>query len=399
MRKSYRISTMNRRSFLYQSAVSSIGLGLAATAAEPEVGTPIRSDSATAVEWRNRQGDMAYRKLGRTGLMISEVVCGGDPIKLSNYGHIELAIDKGLNYLDMAPMYSRGETEQAFGKLIARPSLRERVFLTTKVSPYTSTRDRMYKEVFDGLPSEKQNAIMKRAAQLRRERFVDKPGYYLEYFSGQGNQLGSAFRSNAMMRDYGHLVEGSRPFRKVIMDSVEGSLKRVGTDHFDVLMCPHGACCKEELESPEIHQTFLELKQQGKVRFLGVTSHNNPAGVLRAASRLGYYDLAMIAYNVINGGYVEESIREAGASGMGVIAMKSANPVARRHRKGLEPIPDWRIQKLQQIVPGDYTVPQKAYIWSLQNPHISAVISDLWNENYVTENLFAAGKRVDLEPA
>ena len=84
---------------------------------------------------------------------------------------------------------------------------------------------------------------------------------------------------------------------------------------------------------------------------------------------------------------------------MGVIAMKSANPVARRHRKGLEPIPDWRIQKLQRIVPGDYTVPQKAYIWSLQNPSISAVISDLWNENYVTENLFAAGKRVDLRLA
>ncbi|MCH8217731.1 MAG: aldo/keto reductase [Planctomycetes bacterium] len=399
MRKLYLARTMNRRSFLYRSAVSSMGLGLAATAAEPETGGQIRPDSGAVFEWRNKQGDMAYRKLGRTGLMISEVICGGDPIALDNYGHIELAIDMGLNYLDMAPMYRRGETEQAFGKLIARPSLRDRVLLTTKVSPYTSARDRMYQDVFDGLPSEKQTAIMKRAAQLRRERFVDKPGYFLEYFSGQGNGIDGAFRSNAMTRDYGHLVEGSRPFRKVIMDSVEGSLKRVGTDHFDILMCPHGACSKEELESPEIHQTFLELKQQGKVRFLGVTSHNNPAGVLRAASRLGYYDVAMIAYNVINGGYVEEAIREAAASGMGVIAMKSANPVARRHRKGLEPIPDWRIQKLQRIVPGDYTVPQKAYIWSLQNPSISAVISDLWNENYVTENLFAAGKRVDLRLA
>ena len=81
------------------------------------------------------------------------------------------------------------------------------------------------------------------------------------------------------------------------------------------------------------------------------------------------------------------------------VFVEMINLRARRHRRGLEPIPDWRIQKLQQIVPGDYTVPQKAYIWSLQNPHISAVISDLWDENYVTENLFAAGKRVDLELA
>jgi len=55
------------------------------------------------VEWRNRQTGMAYRQLGRTGLMISEVICGGDPIKLDNYQHLSLALEMGLNYLDMAP--------------------------------------------------------------------------------------------------------------------------------------------------------------------------------------------------------------------------------------------------------------------------------------------------------
>ena len=41
--------------------------------------------------------------------------------------------------------------------------------------------------------------------------------------------------------EYGHQVEGSPKFRQFIFDSIDGSLKRVGTDHFDILLCPHGA--------------------------------------------------------------------------------------------------------------------------------------------------------------
>src|SRR5438270_9313130 len=110
-----------------------------------------------------------------------------------------------------------------------------------------------------------------------------------------------------MRPDYAHLVEGSQQFRKCILDSIDGSLKRVGTDHFDLLMCPHGANLAEELDNPHIYETFQEVRKQGKARFLGVTSHNAPAGVLEKATDLGHYDAVMVAYNVINGGYVEQA--------------------------------------------------------------------------------------------
>ena len=85
---------------------------------------------------------MAYRRLGRTGLMISEVVCGGDPITLENYKHLERALEMGLNYLDMAPAYNKGDTERAYGKLLAASSARrDKVFLATKVSDFNSVRD------------------------------------------------------------------------------------------------------------------------------------------------------------------------------------------------------------------------------------------------------------------
>ena len=135
------------------------------------------------------------------------------------------------------------------------------------------------------------------------------------------------------------------------------------------------------------------------MRFLGVTSHNDPAGVLRAATDAGHYDVAMVAYNVINGGYVERvAPTTRPRKGVGVIAMKAAHAVA-THHKPLQPVPDWRIAKVERIVPGDLKPPMKAYLWALQNPQIAAVISNLWDETYVDENLGLAGRKIELRPA
>lgn len=388
---------LSRRSFLASAAGAAVAVG-AAPGAEERPGKADAPARAPA-EWRNKKEGMAYRRLGRTGMMVSEVVCGGDPIKLDNYKHLELALEKGLNYLDMAPAYNGGDTERAYGKLLAaRAGRRKQVFLATKVSGFTRLRNQMYQDILSGLPEGKQEAIRRRARQLRQERAVEKPGYHITYYPGQQRAYEAPYLRIAMMAEYSHKVEGSPRFGRFIRESLEGSLKRVGTDHFDVLLCPHGADAPEDLRAPEIVEVFRQLRKQGKVRFLGVSSHNDPAGILRTATELGHYDMVMMAYNVINGGYLEEAIRQAAGKGGGVIAMKVAHAVA-THHKALQPIPEWRVQKVNRVVPGDLKPPLKAYLWALQNPHISAVISNLWDETYVKENLALAGKKVALQPA
>ncbi len=358
-----------------------------------------RPANEAPAEWRNKQDGMAYRRLGRTGLMISEVVCGGDPITSRNYKHLERALERGLNYLDMAPAYNGGDTERAYGKLLAAsPSRREKVFLTTKVSDFNRNRTRLYKEIFNGLSGSQQEAIRRRADEIRRQRRLEAPGYYLTYFPGQPGAFESAYLRAAMQPEYGERVEDSREVRRTIVESIEGSLKRVGTDHFDLLMCPHGADLAEDLASPAIIEVFRDLKRQGKVRFLGVTSHNDPAGVLRAAADAGHYDAAMVAYNVINGGYVDGSLKHAAEKDLGVIAMKAAHAVA-THHKPLQPVPSWRVAKVERVVPGDLKPPLKAYLWALHDPRIAAVISNLWDEAHVEENLSLAGRRIELRPA
>ena len=387
-----------RRDFL-RTSTAAVALGASTPAFARGHEGPRRSTDEVPAEWRNKQAGMAYRRLGRTGMMVSEVVCGGDPITSRNYKHLERALERGLNYLDMAPAYNGGDTERAYGKLLAgSPSRRGKVFLTTKVSEFNRVRTRLYKEIFEGLPGSQQEEIRRRAQAIKRQRRLETPGYYLTYFPGQQRAFESAYLRAAMRPDYGERVEDSRELRRVIVESLEGSLKRVGTDHFDLLMCPHGADLAEDLASPAVVEVFRDLRRQGKVRFLGLTSHNDPAGVLEAAADAGHYDAAMVAYNIINGGYVDSALDHAVEKGLGVIAMKVAHAIATHHQP-LQPVPSWRVAKVERVVPGEWKPPQKAYLWALQDPRIAAVISNLWDEEHVEENLSLAGRQIELRPA
>jgi aryl-alcohol dehydrogenase-like predicted oxidoreductase len=394
----------SRRNFLQASLMTAAGGTLASAAPQAEKTAGSSDAAATGAvaanppEWRNKQPGMAYRQFGRSGLMISEVVSGGDPISSENYKHLQLALDMGLNYLDMAPAYGHGDCEIAYGKFLRETSSRNRVFLQTKVSDYCRARNAMYKQIYDGLPADKRDAIDKRVEEIRRTTLAEKPGYYLTYFPGQQKQFPPTYLSSAMQTEFGERVNNSPELKKVIADSVDGSLQRVGTDHFDFLMCPHGATAADELDGTSIYEAFLDLRKQGKIRFLGVTSHNDPAAILRKAADTGHYDGIQLAYNVINGGYLDQAIADASAKGVGIIAMKAAHAVA-THHKELQPLPQWRADKVNRIVPGDMKAPVKAYMWALQNPHISAVNSNLWDENFIRENLAVAGKKVDLNPA
>jgi aryl-alcohol dehydrogenase-like predicted oxidoreductase len=384
---------VNRREFIWKSSLASIALpsifiNIPVSAQEKRV--------KIQPQWRNKQNDMVYRQLGRTGYMISEVVNGGDPVSPLTYRQVELAMEMGLNYLDTAPAYGRGESEKGYGEILASSSMREKVFINTKISGFTSLRNRMYHEIFDGLPSGKQEKLVKKAWDMRNDRGVDKPGYFYLYWPGQERSMDPSYLSNAMMRDYGHKVDGSKTFKEFIFTSIEGSLKRVRTDYFDLAMCPHGANCPEEVNIPEVFEAFEELKAQGKVRHLGVSSHNDPAGVLSAAVDTGKYDVAMVAYNFLNDGFLDGAIRKAYTAGVGIIGMKVAMGVATQHEQ-LKPLPAWREEKLNKIIPDDLKAPVKAYLWALQNPRISGIISNMWDEKHVKENLSIVGKKIELQ--
>jgi aryl-alcohol dehydrogenase-like predicted oxidoreductase len=82
---------------------------------------------------------MDYRPLGRTGVKVSQLCLGammfgavGNPDHDDAIWIIHRAIDAGINFIDTADAYSRGESEEIVGKALAG-GRRENVVLATKV--------------------------------------------------------------------------------------------------------------------------------------------------------------------------------------------------------------------------------------------------------------------------
>jgi len=81
---------------------------------------------------------MELRSFGRTGVKVSPLCLGammfgawGNPDHDESIAIIHRALDAGINFIDTADVYSRGESEEIVGKALA--SRREDVFLATKV--------------------------------------------------------------------------------------------------------------------------------------------------------------------------------------------------------------------------------------------------------------------------
>jgi aryl-alcohol dehydrogenase-like predicted oxidoreductase len=364
-----------RRNFLKTTFGSALALGLSGSA----------SASADEAQWRNKREGMRYRRLGRTGFMVSEIVMGGNEIAPDKYEHILPALDLGLNYLDTAPAYGRGKSEQALAKVIkARP--RDQFFLNSKVSLWDINRNSLYEKIFAGLSEKEQAALRDKAAEEIAARGAANPQYFVNYFRGQRGELDAAALCNVMEKEYGRRVDRERNYKQLILDSIDESLARLGTDHLDIMMCPHGASSPAELLNyPEIFEAFETLKKAGKVRHLGVSAHTDPAGIVRAALQAGVYSMAMVAYNIVNHTFVDDALAEAHSRDFGVIAMKVARPVfPGQGRSAADPA---RLELLDREIRGDWSVPQRAYLWALRNKNLSAVVSNMVDADQVRDNL------------
>jgi aryl-alcohol dehydrogenase-like predicted oxidoreductase len=368
-----------RRQFLHH-------MSLAAALATKAPASP----ETASGEWRNRQSGLAYRRLGRTGYMISEVVMGGNTISPTNFEHVLAAIDRGLNYLDTAPAYGKTASEHGMAKVLAaRP--RDKVFLNSKVSVWDLNRQQLFRDIFVSLSASEQERLRTMARDAIEASKAAEPDYLVNYFPHQMQELEDASLANVMEKQYGRKIDRGRNYRQIILSSVDESLSRIGTDHLDLLMCPHGASTPFELKNyPEIFEAFEVLKKAGKVRHFGISAHTDPAGNLNAAIDSGVYSAAMIAYNIVNRARVEPVLQKANRSDFGVIAMK----VARAVHTGRSPAaPQQRTRLIHDAVPGTLKAPQKAYVWALRNPNLSAVVSEMITREHVEDNLPLAGQK------
>ncbi|MGW0117618.1 aldo/keto reductase [Streptomyces sp. NPDC003327] len=178
---------------------------------------------------------MEYTQLGRTGLKVSRLVLGTmnfgpQTDEPTSHALMDAALDAGLNFFDTANVYGqtagKGRTEEIIGSWFAKdPSHRDKVVLATK----------MYGHMGEDAPAWPNHDKLS-AVNIRR--------------------------------------------------AVEGSLRRLGTDHIDVYQFHH---VDRATPFEEIWQAVDVLVQQGKILYAG--SSNFPgykiAQANEAAARRG----------------------------------------------------------------------------------------------------------------
>ena len=193
---------LDRRDFLYASAAA-----LAAGLSQKADAAPVDA----AGEWRNKQSGMAYRRLGRTNFMVSEIVVGGLAVSPDHWEQVLYALDQGVNYLDTAVAYGRGKSEAGFAKVIAaRP--RDSFFLNTKVSGWDGNRNKLYKDIFDSLSESERKKIDTAVEDQIRKSKADEPDYICTYFKGQRGELVDSVRSEIVARKYGRDIDRKKNF-------------------------------------------------------------------------------------------------------------------------------------------------------------------------------------------
>ncbi|HUU26489.1 MAG TPA: aldo/keto reductase [archaeon] len=120
-----------------------------------------------------------------------------------------------------------------------------------------------------------------------------------------------------------------------VMKNVESSLKRLRTDYIDIAHM-HAIKDLQELETmfrSGALETLVKLKEQGVIRYIGVTSHNHPPALAEALRRFEF-DVCMMGANAskvpflfeydpkADGSFEELTLPLAIEQGIGVIAFK-----------------------------------------------------------------------------
>ncbi len=300
---------------------------------------------------------MKYRRVGRTGLRISEIGIGawltyGNKLeKEQSHKCLTAAIDAGINFIDIADVYARGNAEKIVGSFI-KDYERSDLVISSKV------------------------------------------------FWPMSDNINNRGLS-----------------RKHIMESIDKSLQRLGTDYIDIYYC-HRFDWHSSLEETVLAMT--DLIEAGKILYWGTsvwTAHQLERAV-RVAKELGARPpvVAQPRYNMLDR-YIEMYVLDtARYNGIGItpwsplmygiltgkynegIPEGSRASWNENLKKQLTPEVIEKVKKLTEIAKElDITMSQLALAWILRLPEISSAITGATKPEHVKTNVGASDVKLDAD--
>jgi aryl-alcohol dehydrogenase-like predicted oxidoreductase len=305
---------------------------------------------------------MEYRKLGATGLKVSEIslgswlTYGGYVDKQQAFGIIDRAYELGINFFDTANVYRRGESEQIVGEALMKYP-RSSYVLATKV----------------------------------RGPMGDLP-----------NQQGLS--------------------RKHIIEQCHASLRRLGVEYIDLYYCHYPDA---DTPFEETLRAMDDLVQQGKVHYVGISnmSSSDISKAISVTDRFGLHPIAanQPLYNLFANDIEQEIIPLCQRNGIGQVvysplaqgvlsgkyrSISEVPPSSRgSDKEGYLAVQSWlkeeyliKMRRLQRLANEfDLTLSQLAIAWTLRFANVSSAIIGASRPEQVEENSRASGIKLNDE--
>ena len=207
---------------------------------------------------------MNYRRLGKTGLKVSEIGFGGWAIgggwgpqsDADSVAALNRALDRGVNFIDTAAGYGDGRSERIIAEVLK--ARRETVIVATKTPP------------------------------------------------GPGPWPPSPY-----------CVASERYPERYLRENVEQRLRNLGTDRIDILQLH--TWTRAWNANPEPFEALRKLKKEGKIRFVGVSTPEHDQNSVIGLMRDGWVDVVQVIYNIFEQEPAAELLPAASATDVGVI--------------------------------------------------------------------------------
>jgi uncharacterized protein len=190
-------------------------------------------------------------------------------------------------------------------------------------------------------------------------------------------------------------VEGEADWPKErMMAQLEGSLKRLQTDNIDIYLS-HAVNDVNRLKSSAWHEFVDRAKEQGKIRFSGMSGHAGKlVECLDYAIDEDLVDVILCAYNfgqdpafyqrftrsfnfVAKQPDLPRVLAKARSKNVGVVAMKTLMGA--------------RLNDMRAYEAGGATFAQAALRWVLSNPNVDALVISMTSREVIDEFLGASG--------
>ena len=175
--------------------------------------------------------------------------------------------------------------------------------------------------------------------------------------------------------------------RKNVMDGVNQSLKRLKTDHLDLVQF-HNVSSRQEAEKEGALQALLDLKREGKVRFIGSSSTLPGVGELIT---MGVFDAFQIPYSALEREH-EGAISQAARAGAGTVIRGGVARGEPGH--GLADENRWKLWDragLSELLDGA-TQMEFLLRFTISHPDLHTTIVGTINTDHLAQNVAAARK-------